>query len=312
MGPQNKKSSEIWQEFINPIWLWYIFAMKRKRTPSPPTQRRTSRSPLSPRSTRAAKRTPPTSNDKKENDVRTNGEELNIRRSSRARRLSYQSLHTGGGGVELQNGASPRSPLSPRSTRVTRATPQEHRRSRSSTPDTEETDRDTHFPSYNHVRFSPSAKPGSPARFSRRRAAASSIAKMRLQNVPSEDEQSVFNRRYSRDLRSRRQQERSDDRSTCTTRRSAQNQRSEPSKKEGDDDEDEEEEEEEEEEDENEETEPEPEVEPKVETKEKSEEEITPRRSGRSVRQRTPYNHTQTTDAEDERSEVESSKVAST
>ena len=103
-----------------------------------------------------------------------------------------------------------------------------------------------------------------------------------------------------------------DDRSTCTTRRSAQNQRSEPSKKEGDDDEDEEEEEEEEEEDEKEETEPEPEVEPKVETKEKSEEEITPRRSGRSVRQRTPYNHTQTTDAEDERSEVESSKVAST
>ena len=30
---------------------------------------------------------------------------------------------------------------------------------------------------------------------------------MRLQNVPSEDEQSEFNRRYSRDLRSRRRQE---------------------------------------------------------------------------------------------------------
>merc|ERR1712066_791267 len=102
-----------------------------------------------------------------------------------------------------------------------RATPQEVRRPRSSSPDTE--DIDTPYSYSNHVRFSPSAKPSSPARFSRRRAsrAAASIAKMRLQNVPSEDEQSEFNRRYSRDLRSRRQQERSDDKSTTyATRRS--------------------------------------------------------------------------------------------
>ena len=181
--------------------------MKRKRTPSPPTQRRTSRSPLSPRSTRAAKRSPPTI-EKTVEETRANDDELNIRRSSRARRLSYQELHTIGTSPQKDK-VSPRSPLSPRpSTRTTRATPQEVRRSRSSSPETE--DIETPF-SYNHVRFSPSAKPGSPARFSRRRAAraAASIAKMRLQNVPSEDEQSEFNRRYSRDLRSRRQQERS-------------------------------------------------------------------------------------------------------
>ena len=188
--------------------------MKRKRTPSPPTQRRTSRSPLSPRSTRAAKRTPPTS-EKPVEEARANDEELNIRRSSRARRLSYQSLHTIGTSPQKDDApdaVSPRSPLSPRpNTRTTRAgaTPGEVRRSRSSSPETE--DIDTPFTYNNHVRFSPSAKPGSPARFSRRREAraAASIAKMRLQNVPSEDEQSEFNRRYSRDLRSRRQQERS-------------------------------------------------------------------------------------------------------
>ena len=184
--------------------------MKRKRTPSPITQRRTSRSPLSPRSTRAAKRTPPNSSEKKPLEETPNDEELNIRRSSRARRLSYQSLHTIGTSPQKDDVVSPRSPLSPRpNTRNTRSTPmpKEVRRSRSSSPETEDID----TPFYNHVRFSPSAKPGSPARFSRRRAsrAAASIAKMRLQNVPSEDEQSEFNRRYSRDLRSRRQQERS-------------------------------------------------------------------------------------------------------
>ena len=51
------------------------------------------------------------------------------------------------------------------------------------------------------VRFSPSAKPGSPAQFSRRRR---SLRRVQLHNLPSEDEQTEFNRRYSRDLRTRR------------------------------------------------------------------------------------------------------------
>ena len=193
-------------EFLPTQRLCFKSAMKRKRTPSPPTQRRTSRSPLSPRSTRAAKRSPLSPNlEKTPDDVsRANeeDEENSTRRSSRARRLNYQFVHNGVS--PINDAISPRSPLSPRPTRTTRSTPQEkeHRgRSRSSSPDIE-----TPF-TYSHVRFSPSAKPGSPARFSRRRAAAN-IARMRLQNVPSEDEQSEFNRRYSRDLRSRRQQER--------------------------------------------------------------------------------------------------------
>merc|ERR1711981_396874 len=76
-------------------------------------------------------------------------------------------------------------------------------------------------PFLNHVRFSPSAKLGSPARSrelrqsspgskgsssSRQRSsrAAADVARIRLQNVPSEDEQFEFNRRYSRDLRQRK------------------------------------------------------------------------------------------------------------
>ena len=77
-------------------------------------------------------------------------------------------------------------------------------------------------PFLNHVRFSPSAKLGSPARSrdqrqmtptskggsssSRQRIsrAAADVARIRLQNVPSEDEQFEFNRRYSRDLRQRK------------------------------------------------------------------------------------------------------------
>ena len=71
------------------------------------------------------------------------------------------------------------------------------------------------------MRFSPSAKLGSPARsrelkqltpgsksngYSRQRVsrAAADVARIRLQNVPSEDEQYEFNRRYSRDLRQRK------------------------------------------------------------------------------------------------------------
>lgn len=196
--------------------------MKRKRTPSPPTQRRTSRSPLSPRSTRAAKRTPPSVEKTPDNSINTEEDQENsIRRSSRARRLNYQFVHNGVSPInDAISPRSPRLPLSPRPTRSTRSTPQEHTpvypssraRSRSSSPETEDIETPP-LPQYNHqVRFSPSAKAGSiqgsPGRFSRRRAAAN-IARMRLQNVPSEDEQSEFNRRYSRDLRSRRQQERS-------------------------------------------------------------------------------------------------------
>ncbi len=74
--------------------------MKRKRSPSPASQRPTSRSPLSPRSTRASTTSPAagqlngvsgksadTSNNDEDNNV--NGGSFNIRRSSRARRLSY-------------------------------------------------------------------------------------------------------------------------------------------------------------------------------------------------------------------------------
>ena len=80
-------------------------------------------------------------------------------------------------------------------------------------------------PFLNHVRFSPSAKLGSPARSRELRGqrhptpaskrgdsnlrqrisrAAADVVRIRLQNIPSEDEQSEFNRRYSRDLRRRK------------------------------------------------------------------------------------------------------------
>ena len=206
-----------------------------------------------------------------------NGEEGNIRRSSRARRLSYPTFHSGFmtqddviRNRELQNRETPR---------------HESARSRSSTPDTEDMD----APFFNHVRFSPSAKPSSPARrFSRQRAAAS-IAKMRLQNVPSEDEQSEFNRRYSRDLRSRRQQERSDNRQEPAPPKRKPNLRSDP------EEEEEEEEDEEEEVVENGEANDEP-----KDKKEERQEEITPRR--RSSRR---SDQNQNEDAEDERSEVD-------
>ena len=71
------------------------------------------------------------------------------------------------------------------------------------------------------MRFSPSAKLSSPARsrelkqltpgsksngYLRQRVsrAAADVARIRLQNVPSEDEQYEFNRRYSRELRQRK------------------------------------------------------------------------------------------------------------
>ena len=171
--------------------------MKRKRSPSP-VSRRTSRSPLSPRSTRASNRTPPSvkvSPDK--NEKMMNGEvngvndeeespSFSIRRSSRARRGS--SLH-------IDYITSPVEVIRDRNRskekEVNDTTPTKTRskigRSRSSSPDTEEIE----TPFYG-VRFSPSAKPSSPARWQRRstQRASAKIASMRLQNVPSEDEQS--------------------------------------------------------------------------------------------------------------------------
>ena len=163
--------------------------MKRKRTPSP-ILRRSSRSPCSPRSTRASNRTPPRN---KTQSLSPNCDDKGfingsseIRRSLRARRSSYQNFHVDDNQSRARSSSKEK---------------KKSLRSRSSSPDTEEMD----SPFFNHVRFSPSAKPGSPARWQRHtQRAAASIARMRLQNVPSEDEQQEFNRRYSRDLRSRR------------------------------------------------------------------------------------------------------------
>ena len=180
--------------------------MKRKRSPSP-VSRRTSRSPLSPRSTRASNRTPPSVKPSPaQNEKMMNGEEdspnFNIRRSSRARRgssLIHNDYMTSPTDVIRDRNRS-------KEKEANNTTPTKTRskigRSRSSSPDTE----DIETPFYNHVRFSPSAKPSSPARWQRRsnQRASAKIACMRLQNVPSEDEQSEFNRRYTRDLRSRR------------------------------------------------------------------------------------------------------------
>ena len=172
--------------------------MKRKRSASP-VARRSSRSPLSPRSTRASNRTPPRGKpvSPAQNEKIVNGDDsanFSIRRSSRARRSSYSDYNTS------HNDDSLRKRDSSKDKEKSKA---KNGRSRSSSPETE----DIETPFFNHVRFSPSAKPGSPARWQRQRSsqrAAANIARMRLHNVPSEDEQSEFNRRYSRDLRSRR------------------------------------------------------------------------------------------------------------
>ena len=60
-----------------------------------------------------------------------------------------------------------------------------------------------------HVRFSPSVKPGSPQvqRSLRSSEHRRRVSRMRLQNVPSEDEQHEFNIRMRRDMRSRRRLE---------------------------------------------------------------------------------------------------------
>ena len=68
-------------------------------------------------------------------------------------------------------------------------------------------------PLFNHnqsVRFSPSAKPGSPSvRRSSERFKRRHLRRVRLQNLTSDDEQTEFHRRYSRDLRSRRKKNQS-------------------------------------------------------------------------------------------------------
>ncbi len=59
-----------------------------------------------------------------------------------------------------------------------------------------------------HVHFSPSSKPGSPAvRRNLRRRDSSALRATRLHNLTSEDEEREFERRYSRDLRSRKRKE---------------------------------------------------------------------------------------------------------
>ena len=90
---QKKINNEVKRK--NPI---PFYNMKRKRSPSPASQRPTSRSPLSPRSTRASTTSPAApqlngvrgkSADTSNNDEDNNVNGFNIRRSSRARRLSY-------------------------------------------------------------------------------------------------------------------------------------------------------------------------------------------------------------------------------
>ena len=93
--PHNKKKFNNEVKRKNPTT---FYNMKRKRSPSPASQRPTSRSPLSPRSTRASTTSPAApqlngvrgkSADTSNNDEDNNVNGFNIRRSSRARRLSY-------------------------------------------------------------------------------------------------------------------------------------------------------------------------------------------------------------------------------
>jgi len=64
------------------------------------------------------------------------------------------------------------------------------------------------YPS-NHVRFSPSVKNGSP--YGEKRRSSRHGMRSYLQSLPSEDEQSEFNRQYSRDLRKRQARKLSED-----------------------------------------------------------------------------------------------------
>ena len=61
----------------------------------------------------------------------------------------------------------------------------------------------------NHVRFSPSVKNGSP--FGRKTRSGRRGMRSYLQSLPSEDEQSEFNRQYTRDLRRRQARKLSED-----------------------------------------------------------------------------------------------------
>lgn len=175
--------------------------MKRKRSPSPALARRASRSPHSPRTTRASHRSPPRGESlpakpASPSPIAQDSSFNSIRRSSRARKLSYPFFNND---FLTQDDVIRNRDLKLKSEEL------KNGHSRSTTPDTE---LESPFFTNNHVRFSPSAKPGSPARWPRHgQRAAASIARMRLQNVPSEDEQSEFNRRYSRDLRSRRREQ---------------------------------------------------------------------------------------------------------
>jgi len=73
-----------------------------------------------------------------------------------------------------------------------------------------DTDEDTPFyTSPPHVRFSPSVKTGSP--FGRKTRSSRRGISSYIQSLPSEDEQSEFNKQYSRDLRKRQQRKASEE-----------------------------------------------------------------------------------------------------
>merc|ERR1712130_167167 len=65
------------------------------------------------------------------------------------------------------------------------------------------------YPSPHHVRFSPSVKTASP--FGRKTRSSRRGISSYIQSLPSEDEQSEFNRQYSRDLRKRQQRKASEE-----------------------------------------------------------------------------------------------------
>lgn len=222
--------------------------MKRKRSHSPPPPvgsprtSRSPRSPHSPRATRASTRSPnheiiitPKSAPMEMETVKNGNADSLIRRSSRARRLHYTSLDTNWMTQDdvIRHHEVERQ-VKIASTQSSSSKPQQQKRSSSSSEEEDDPElnringlvvAEEESPFFQHVRFSPSAKPGSPSSRWKQRScsgggrAAANIARIRLQNVPSEDEQSEFNRRYSRDLRSRRRR-RQEDSSTTPTRRS--------------------------------------------------------------------------------------------
>ena len=107
-------------------------------------------------------------------------------RSTRSRRNS--------GSPQTAAGRSPRAATKPAAARPDSESESEE--------DEEKLDESPPFyPNPHHVRFSPSVKTGSP--FGRKTRSGRRGISSYLQSLPSEDEQSEFNRQYSRDLRKR-------------------------------------------------------------------------------------------------------------